>query len=180
MFGRSVRPFRLLGFQVQADMSWLILAFLITWSLATDYFPSQYVHLTPAQYWAMEFLVAMGLFASLIFHELSHSLMARRFGISMKSITLFIFGGVAQMEDEPPSPKSEFVMAIAGPVSSVLSCAAVRRNVGWAIHWLAGTCEWNARILGVHHHPLGDVQPGPGVSVGWRVSLSFRIMGMDG
>lgn len=120
MFGKSINLFRLFGFQVQADMSWLILAFLVTWSLATGYFPSYYLHLSSAQYWGMGILGAIGLFGSLIFHELSHSLVARRFGIPMTGITLFIFGGVAQMEDEPPSPKSEFLMAIVGPLSSLV------------------------------------------------------------
>ncbi len=137
MFGKSINLFRLFGFQVQADTSLLILAFLITWSLATGYFPVQYPHLSPAQYWGMGILGAIGLFGSLIFHELSHSLVARRFGISMKGITLFIFGGVAHMEDEAPSPKSEFFMAIVGPLSSlvfaVLLYGAMQggRALGW-------------------------------------------------
>jgi Zn-dependent protease/CBS domain-containing protein len=63
---------------------------------------------------------ALGLFASVILHELSHSLVARRYGMPMKGITLFIFGGVSEMGSEPPSAKAEFWMAIAGPVSSVV------------------------------------------------------------
>ena len=63
---------------------------------------------------------ALGLFFSIIFHEFCHSLVARRFGIPMKGITLFIFGGVAEMGDEPPSARSEFFMAAAGPLSSIL------------------------------------------------------------
>lgn len=137
MFGKGINLFRLFGFQVQADMSWLILAFLITWSLATGYFPSRYLQLSPAQYWGMGILGAIGLFGSLIFHELSHSLVARRFGIPMKGITLFIFGGVAHMENEPPNPKSEFFMAIVGPLFSLLLAALLYgamqggRAVGW-------------------------------------------------
>lgn len=137
MFGKGINLFRLFGFQVQADFSWLILAFLITWSLATGYFPDQYLQLSPAQYWGMGILGALGLFGSLIFHELSHSLVARRFGIPMKGITLFIFGGVAHMDGEPPNPKSEFFMAIVGPLSSLLLAAILYgatqggRAVGW-------------------------------------------------
>src|SRR6185312_4915911 len=137
MFGKSINLFRLFGFQVQADLSWLILAFLITWSLATGYFPDQYLQLSMTQYWGMGVLGAIGLFGSLIFHELSHSLVARRFGIPMKGITLFIFGGVAHMEDEPPNPKSEFFMAIVGPLSSLVLAALLYgamqggRAVGW-------------------------------------------------
>ena len=137
MFGKGINLFRLFGFQVQADFSWLILAFLITWSLATGYFPYQFPQLSPAQYWGMGILGALGLFGSLIFHELSHSLVARRFGIPMKGITLFIFGGVAHMDDEPQNPKSEFFMAIVGPLSSLLLAALLYgatqggRAVGW-------------------------------------------------
>ncbi|OQW32304.1 MAG: peptidase M50 [Nitrospira sp. SG-bin1] len=144
MFGRSVALFRLLGFQVQADLSWLILAFLITWSLATGYFPLHYTHLTPVQYWGMGILAAVGLFGSLIFHELSHSLVARRFGIPMKGITLLIFGGVAHMEEEPPNPKSEFLMAIAGPVSSVLLAALL-----YAVMWGGRAIGWPEPANGI-------------------------------
>jgi Zn-dependent protease len=68
---------------------------------------------------------ALGLFASIIIHEFSHSLVARRFGIPMKGITLFIFGGVAEMDEEPPSAKAEFAMALAGPVASIVIGAAI-------------------------------------------------------
>jgi Zn-dependent protease len=79
----------------------------------------------------------VGLFASIVFHELSHSLVARRHGIEIKGITLFIFGGVAEMEDEPPDPKSEFAMAIAGPIASYGLCAALYGTtaIGIALDW---------------------------------------------
>jgi Zn-dependent protease len=120
MFGRRIRLFKLLGFAVHIDMSWLVLALLITWSLARGVFPYQYEKLSSATYWFMGGAGALGMFASIIFHELCHSLVARRFGLPMKGITLFIFGGVAEMDDEPPSPKAEFFMAVAGPASSIL------------------------------------------------------------
>lgn len=118
MFGNRVTLFKLLGFEVRVDASWVILAVLITWSLATGYFPMDYKDLAPATYWWMGAAGALGLFASIVFHELCHSIVARKFGIPMKGITLFIFGGVAEMDQEPPNPKSEFLMAIAGPISS--------------------------------------------------------------
>ena len=120
MFGRRIRLFKLLGFAVQIDMSWLVLALLITWSLARGLFPSYYEKLSSLTYWSMGAAGALGMFASIVFHELCHSLVARRFGLPMRGITLFIFGGVAEMDDEPPSPKAEFFMAIAGPASSIL------------------------------------------------------------
>jgi len=123
MFGNRVTLFKLLGFEVKIDSSWIILAVLITWSLATGVFPAYFEDMPASNYWAMGVAGALGLFLSIIFHELSHSLVARRFGIPMKGITLFIFGGVAEMSEEPPSAKAEFLTAIIGPVSSVLIAA---------------------------------------------------------
>lgn len=120
MFGKGITLFRILGFEVHVDLSWLILALLVTWSLAVGVFPHSYEGLSPAEYWSMGVAGALGLFASILFHEFCHSLVARRFGLPIKGITLFIFGGVAEMDDEPPSPKAEFFMAIAGPISSII------------------------------------------------------------
>ncbi len=120
MFGRRIKLFTLLGFEVGLDWSWLIIAVLVVWSLAEGLFPYFYKHLSPQTYWLMGVAGALGLFASIIFHEFCHSLVARKFGMQMKGITLFIFGGVAEMVDEPPSAKAEFLMAIAGPLSSLL------------------------------------------------------------
>jgi Zn-dependent protease len=118
MFGRGIPLFRILGFQVKLDASWLILAVLVTWSLAAGYFPARYEGLPGPTYLWMGVAGALGLFGSIVFHELSHSLVARRYGMQIRGITLFIFGGVAEMEDEPPTAKAEFLMAIAGPIAS--------------------------------------------------------------
>ena len=104
MIGKKLVLFELLGFKVQVDASWIFLALLVTWSLASGLFPIWYEDLPPATYWWMGIAGAFGLFASLILHELSHSLVARRYGLQIKGITLFIFGGVAEMEEEPRSP----------------------------------------------------------------------------
>ena len=120
MFGKSISLFKLFGFEVKIDLSWLVIAALITWSLATGVFPYYYEGLSTTTYWWMGIFGALGLFFSIVFHELCHSLVARKFNLPMKGITLFIFGGVAEMEEEPPSPKAEFYMAIAGPLSSIL------------------------------------------------------------
>jgi Zn-dependent protease/predicted transcriptional regulator len=123
MFGRPVTLFRILGFAVKIDWSWLILGALIVWSLATGWFPYQYKGLARNDYWIMGVFGAVGLFLSIVFHELWHSLVARRFGLNMAGITLFLFGGVSEMTDEPPSPKAEFFLAVAGPASSVVLAA---------------------------------------------------------
>ncbi len=112
--------FTILGFEVRIDLSWIIIAVLVTWTLAAGVFPHYYKNLSKATYWWMGAAGAVGLFISVIFHELSHSLISRKRGLPIKGITLFIFGGVAEMREEPESAKTEFLMSIAGPVSSIL------------------------------------------------------------
>ena len=120
MFGKRITLFTVLGFTVRIDLSWIVIAFLITWTLAEGTFRAEGKVYWPGTRWAMGVVGAAGLFASIIFHELWHSLVARRFGMEMKGITLFIFGGVAEMNEEPPSAKAEFFIAIAGPIASVV------------------------------------------------------------
>lgn len=141
MFGNRIQILTLLGFKIYVDLSWLILAFLITWTLAVGFFPSVAPELAPAAYWWMGIAGALGLFASIIFHELGHSVVARRYGIPMKGITLFIFGGVAEMTQEPPSAKSEFMMAIAGPIASVFAGVFF-----FALYGLASALAWPAAV----------------------------------
>jgi Zn-dependent protease len=119
MFGKRIKLFNLLGFEVRIDLSWIVIAILITWSLAAGLFPYLYHGLPPETYWLMGVAGALGLFGSIIFHEFCHSIVARGFGMPMKGITLFIFGGVAEMGDEPPTAKAEFWMAVVGPLSSL-------------------------------------------------------------
>ncbi|HNU70771.1 MAG TPA: site-2 protease family protein [Thermodesulfobacteriota bacterium] len=118
MFGRRLKVFTLFGFDVHIDLSWIFLAFLIAWSLSVGFFPLQIKDLSARTYWIMGIVGALGLFISIIVHEMTHSLVARRFGMPMKGITLFVFGGVAEMNEEPPNAKAEFTMAIVGPLSS--------------------------------------------------------------
>jgi Zn-dependent protease/CBS domain-containing protein len=119
MFGESFRLFRIFGFEVRANVSWLFLALLITWSLAGALFPFVYPDLSSSTYWLMGLVGMAGLFFSLLFHELSHSLVARSYGLPVGGITLFLFGGMAELQAEPRQPREEFWMAIAGPIASV-------------------------------------------------------------
>ncbi len=118
MFKRKIALFKLLGFTVSIDVSWGIILFLVVWSLSKGFFPSYFPGLSLQTYWWMGVIGAIGLFISIIIHEFSHALIARKYGLKIKGITLFIFGGVAEMQDEPSTPKSEFLMAIAGPIAS--------------------------------------------------------------
>jgi Zn-dependent protease/CBS domain-containing protein len=138
-FGKRYELFKLFGFQVYVDPSWFVVFALLTWSMAVQYFPSVHPDLPRPTAWAMGVAGALLLFASLLLHEVSHALMARRFGLSIKGITLFIFGGVAELRDEPPTPQAEFLVAVAGPVASLVIAAAafgfwgVARAAGWPV-----------------------------------------------
>jgi len=147
MFGKRITLFKLLGFEVHIDPSWLIIAGLVVWSLADGLFPSLYKGLSGSTYWMMGIIGALSLFLSIIFHELCHSLVARRFGLPMRGITLFIFGGVAEMHEEPENAKVEFLMAIAGPVSSVLLGL-----IFMGIHGLGRGLGWPQAVLGVLYY----------------------------
>jgi Zn-dependent protease/CBS domain-containing protein len=120
MFGRRVTLFKLFGFEIRIDASWLVIAALVTWSLAAAIFPHEYPGLSRSTYWWMGLVSALGFFGSIVIHELCHSIVANHYKLPMKGITLFIFGGVAEMGGEPQSPKVEFLMAIAGPIASIL------------------------------------------------------------
>jgi Zn-dependent protease/CBS domain-containing protein len=141
MFGKGITLFKLFGFKVKIDLSWLILGLLITWTLAQGLFPYQIKGLHPTTYWIMGVAGALGLLFSIVFHELWHSLIARKFGLSMRGITLFIFGGVAEMTEEPPSPKAEFFMAVAGPISSVVLSLGL-----FAIFFIGAGAGWPKSI----------------------------------
>ncbi|MEM8857558.1 MAG: site-2 protease family protein [Chloroflexota bacterium] len=115
---QSVQVFKVWGIPVGYNSSWYLIFGLITWSLATGYMPSAYPELSTAQYWIIALITSILFFGSVIFHELAHALFALRDGIKVNRITLFIFGGVAELDEEPKSPLSEFKIAIAGPISS--------------------------------------------------------------
>ncbi|MGR9073672.1 MAG: site-2 protease family protein, partial [Gammaproteobacteria bacterium] len=118
-----------------------------SWTLAAGLFPSEYPDLSKNTYWWMGIAGALGLFLSIILHEFSHSVVARRFGMPIRGITLFIFGGVAEMEEEPPSAESEFWMAIAGPIASfVLSMAF------YLLYAASASLELPVFFIGVTHY----------------------------
>ncbi len=119
MFGRGIHLFTIFGFSVRLDPSWFIVAVLLTSNLATAFFPSENPGLPRSTYWWMGVAGTLLLFASVVVHELAHSLVARRYDVPMRGITLFLFGGVAEMTSEVPHPKAEFWIAIAGPVMSL-------------------------------------------------------------
>ncbi len=111
---------RIMGIPIKVHFTWFLVFGLITWSLSTYYFPKAAPDLPVTSYWIKGAIAALLLFVSVGLHELSHSIVAKRYKIHIESITLFIFGGVAHMRGEPPHPRSELLIAIAGPLSSLL------------------------------------------------------------
>ena len=114
----SISLGRILGIPIGLDYSWFLIFGLLTWSLATSYYPAEFTNWSVAQYWIVGAVTAILMFGSVLLHELGHSVIAIHYKIPVRSITLFIFGGVAQIGAEPPSAISEFWIAIAGPVTS--------------------------------------------------------------
>jgi len=108
----------LLGIPIYVDYSWLLIFALITLTLS-QHFTSSYPDWVPAQAWLAGVVTSLLFFACVFLHEMGHSLVARSFGIPVVSITLFVFGGVAQIKNEPRKPSHEFLIAIAGPLTSV-------------------------------------------------------------
>jgi Zn-dependent protease/CBS domain-containing protein len=115
----SFRIGKIAGIEIDINVSWLIILVLLTVSLATGWFPQLYPGWSTATYWIVGLISALLLFVSVLLHELAHSLVARQRGLPVKNITLFIFGGVSNIEQEPKSPGVEFQMAVVGPLTSL-------------------------------------------------------------
>lgn len=117
--GKGIRIAKLFGINIEVDWSWLLILLLVVWNLSTTF---AQVHPD----WSTLFAVTMGILAAMLFflsvllHELAHSLAAKSQGLPVNKITLFLFGGVANIREEPKSPGNEFTMAILGPVTSIV------------------------------------------------------------
>ena len=116
--GSGLRLGRALGVPIYLDTSWFVIFVLITLSLGTQ-FKYQHPGWSPAQHWTLGIVTSLLFFGSVVFHELCHSVVAKHYGLAVQSITLFVFGGLAKIGEEPDSARKEFNMALAGPVSSL-------------------------------------------------------------
>lgn len=140
----GIHLFNLFSFEVRFDWSWIFLAVLISWTLATSYYPANFPNLNQNTYWVMGIIGALGLFLSIIFHELCHSLVGRYYGVSFTGITLFIFGGIAEMRDAPQNPKTELLMSLAGPLFSIIFGVVL-----YFLFQLGSYAKWPLEINGV-------------------------------
>lgn len=111
---------RIGGIEIRIHWSWLIIFILLTWSLALFFFPVLFPTIPLTTSWIISAISSVLLFVSVLVHEMSHSLVAKAEGIPVSSITLFVFGGVSNIEREPPTAQDEFLMAAAGPAASLV------------------------------------------------------------
>jgi Zn-dependent protease/CBS domain-containing protein len=115
----QLKLFRIWNIPIGLHPSWFIIFGLLTWSFASGYYPEAYPQLTSISHWGLALVTSLLFFVSVLAHELGHAYLALRNGIPVKNITLFIFGGVAQITQEPRTPGAEFRIAIAGPLVSL-------------------------------------------------------------
>jgi Zn-dependent protease/predicted transcriptional regulator len=116
---RSIDLFKIAGIQIAVDYSWLVIFLLVLWSLSAGYFPQYYPGYRAFEYWSVGLVATLLFFASVLIHELSHSLVANRLGQQVRRITLFIFGGMAHLTREPKNGRTEFLIAVVGPLTSL-------------------------------------------------------------
>ncbi|MCL4562555.1 MAG: site-2 protease family protein [Chloroflexi bacterium] len=111
---------KIFGININIDWSWIFIFLLVTWNLAVGIFPSVHPEWQPGLTWSVAILASILFFASVLVHELAHSVVALARGLPVRRITLFLFGGVSNIQREPTSPWTEFLMAIVGPLISVI------------------------------------------------------------
>ena len=117
---KRVTLFHFFGFKIKADASWILLAVFISWTMSNRVYPYLLPDQSPDIYQFMGIATVVGIFISIIVHEVAHAVIAEYYHMPIESITLFIFGGVAEMKGKPSHPKGEFLMAISGPIMSAL------------------------------------------------------------
>jgi Zn-dependent protease/CBS domain-containing protein len=122
---RTIPLGHVFGIPIGVHYSWFTILVLLTWVLAASYYPAEFHDWPPVLYWIMGALTAILLFVAVLLHELGHAVMALHYQIPVRGITLFIFGGVAQIGEEPPSAVAEFWIAVAGPLVSFALAAVL-------------------------------------------------------
>ncbi|MFC2157701.1 site-2 protease family protein [Acidobacteriota bacterium] len=179
MLRHSFRIGRIAGIDIAVDPSWFIIFVLFTWSLASSYFPVRFPNLAGTIVWPLSILTSLLVFGSVLVHELAHSLVAIKQGDTVKSITLFILGGVAQMTDEPKEPLSEFVMAVVGPITSFI-LASIFFMISMLLFGINMPLHGAALYLAIINTVLGVFNLIPGFPMdGGRVlrSIIWKITG---
>jgi len=161
---RSVPLFKVFGIQIRLDLTWFIIFALVTWSLASSYFPMVYRNLDTLTYWLMGATASLMLFVSVLVHELGHSYAAKRLNIPVRGITLFLFGGVSETLEEPRSAVAELIMTVSGwGISALLALVFFV-----AAKFLKGTTDTAIAIFATVRY------------IGWINLLLFVFNGLPG
>ncbi len=180
MLKNSFRLFSIRGIEVGIHVSWLIIFVVLTWSLAAGYFPAAIPGIDAGLAWVLGAVASILLFASVLIHELAHSFVAKSRGLEVSSITLFIFGGVSNLASEPQSARTEFWVAVVGPITSFIIAA-----VAFGIALVMPTAELQALFgyLAIVNALLGAFNLIPGFpldggrvlrSIAWGLTGSLR------
>ena len=148
----TLRLGRLAGVPIGVQPLWLVIVALLTWALGRDWFPDQAPGIDPAAAYALGLLSALGIFAGILLHELGHAVVARRRGVQVDEIDLWLLGGVARMHGEPAKPGDELRFALAGPAVTLAIAAvfgAVRLAVGGvAPDWVLALIDYQLFVNG--------------------------------
>lgn len=147
MFQKRFHILTFAGIPIGIHASWFFIAIFLTWTLAAGHFPYLYPGLPVNSYWTMGLSGMLGLFICIILHELGHALVAKHYKLPVAQITLFIFGGIAELKKEPKSPLVEFLVAIAGPIVSI-----VLAMFFYMIAQLGDQNKWPLLITGVTYY----------------------------
>jgi Zn-dependent protease/predicted transcriptional regulator len=176
----SIYLFKVFGIPIRVHVSWLIIFALVTLSLVTDYFPRVRHYQWPtATYWVVGIVTSLLFFLSVLLHELAHSVVARRRGMKVRDIVLFIFGGVSELGEEPGSAATEFIMAFVGPLMS-FAIGAVSLLLYWLTRSVNEPVSAVAYYLGVINIFLGLFNLIPGFPLDGGRVLRAILWGVTG
>jgi len=182
VFGNSFRVARIAGIDIEIHPSWLLILAFVAYSLSAGFFPDQYENWSTFAYWAVGVSAALLLFVTVLIHEMAHALVAKRRGLEVPRITLFIFGGVSHLGRQPASAGEEFQIAAAGPATSLL-IAIVTGVAGWALRDVNDKLEAMLLYLAFVNTALAVFNILPGFpldggrvlrSIAWKRTGSFR------
>lgn len=178
MFGSSFKLFKVFGIEIRLDISWFIVFALFAYYFGFNYFPAVLPGVNNGIIAIVTFITVILFFTSVLVHEMSHSLVAKSKGTPVERITLFLFGGMAQIEKEPETPVNEFTMAIAGPVASFV--LAIIFGVIWLLTGQYELIREPVRYLTIINIVLGVFNMLPGYPLdGGRVlrSIIWKVTG---
>ena len=140
---KGIDLFKVAGIQIAIDYSWIVIFLLVSWSLSAGYFPHEYPGYAWGAYLTVGVVATLLFFASVVTHELAHSLVANRLGQPVRRITLFIFGGMAHLSREPSNATAEMKIAVVGPLTSLALgalfwvCKRIVAGAGLPLLWAA-------------------------------------------